>query len=316
MQLSELRLDIRKALSEPPPLLDHVLPGLLAGTVGALIGPGGVGKTMLLTQLACDIAAGAPVGGGLLTQERLAPEGAPVVLLLAEESQIIMRHRLQAAIQSIRRMDRFRDASACDALIARLSDNLRLYPLAGGGRIICVSHGELSKGGVATIASVCEGARMVIVDPLRRFHAGEENDSSHMTAVVGAFEKIARETGAAVLLSHHANRSSVLTGNGELPSASRGSSALTDGVRWQANLSVVTEQTASRYRIAESERQLVVRLDFAKANYIAAPAPSILQKDPASGALSLWRRTSTAARVRSKRAAAAQRDTPMTEGGV
>ena len=45
-------LDIRQALTTPPPPPDHVLPGLLAGTVGMLAGPGGIGKTMLELQLA------------------------------------------------------------------------------------------------------------------------------------------------------------------------------------------------------------------------------------------------------------------------
>jgi predicted ATP-dependent serine protease len=44
-------LGIRAALSANAPTLDFVLPGLTAGSVGTVVGAGGVGKTTLLTQL-------------------------------------------------------------------------------------------------------------------------------------------------------------------------------------------------------------------------------------------------------------------------
>ncbi len=49
----ERRLDIRCILSTSPPPQDHVLPGLLAGTVGMLAGPGCVGMSMFELQVAC-----------------------------------------------------------------------------------------------------------------------------------------------------------------------------------------------------------------------------------------------------------------------
>ncbi|AXF10005.1 DNA helicase [Paraburkholderia graminis] len=288
MNLLDHRLDIRKALSEPPPPLDHVLPGLLAGTVGALIGPGGVGKTMLLMQIACDIAAGKPVGGGILTPHKLSGTGAPVVFLLAEESRDVMQWRLQAALHGIQEMAEFKDAGACDALVERLSRHLLVYPLAGAKRLGLVADGHVVEDALSKVAEMAKSARLLIVDPLRRFHSGEENDSSHMTNVVGAFERIAAQSGAAVLLSHHANRSSVLAGAGEHASASRGSSALTDSIRWQANLSAVTESTAGYLGIAEPHRRNFVRLDIAKANYGSKGfEPLILRRDATTGALAV-----------------------------
>ena len=44
--------DLRSAFVEPPKPLDFVLPGLPVGCVGALVSPGGVGKSMLALQLA------------------------------------------------------------------------------------------------------------------------------------------------------------------------------------------------------------------------------------------------------------------------
>jgi RecA-family ATPase len=167
--------------------------------------------------------------------------------------------------------------------------------------LLCVNGGESVTADFRQMVVACKDARLVIVDPLRRFHSGEENDSSHMTAVVNAFERITRETGAAVILAHHANQSSVLNGVGAQASAARGSSALSAGVRWQANLSAITDQLAVRYRIPESDRHLFVRLDTPKVNYVSTGEPTILRKNPASGALAVWKPALTVARRSSVR---------------
>ena len=44
-------LDIGYMIRNAPPALDHVLPGLLAETVGLVVGPGAVSKTMLALQM-------------------------------------------------------------------------------------------------------------------------------------------------------------------------------------------------------------------------------------------------------------------------
>jgi len=289
MKLDELRLDIRHTLTTPPPALDHVLPGLLTGTVGLLVAPGAAGKTTLLTQLACDIAAGAPVGGGILTSGLLNPAGERVVCFLAEESKAIMHHRLQAALGGTATMPAFQTKNSRHSLAERLASNLCIYPLAGTGQQLrCVDGDGSVTDELKRMLAACDGARLVIIDPLRRFHAGEENDSGHMSSVVSAFEYVARQAGAAVILSHHANRGSVFNGGGDQASAARGSSALTDGARWQANLSGISDRVALHCRIADAERQLHVQLDIAKANYVAAKQPVVLRRNPATGALAVW----------------------------
>jgi RecA-family ATPase len=288
MRLDEFQLDIKHALSQKPPELDHVLPGLLAGTVGVVVAPGATGKTTLLTQLACDISVGLPVGGDIFGACRLNPSGARVAMFLAEESQSIMHHRLQAALEGMQGMEEFRVQSACREVARRLTQNLRLYAMAGAGRIHCVDDVGSTTAEFRLMLEASEGARLVIVDPLRRFHGGEENDSSHMSAVVAAFESIAKKTGAAVVLSHHANRSSVQNGAGGQAGASRGSSALTDGSRWQANLSSLSQHMARIYHVTDAESRHFVQLDIAKANYTSVTEPLVLRRSTSSGVLSVY----------------------------
>lgn len=116
-------------------MLDYVLAGLLAGSVGALVGPGAAGKTMLLMQKACDIAAGAPIGGGILTTNLLNSDGVAVAFFLAEETHGVKHHRLQAAIHAVRAMRQFNSTAAYNALVARFSQNLRVYTPSGALRI-------------------------------------------------------------------------------------------------------------------------------------------------------------------------------------
>lgn len=48
-------INILEAFAAAPPPLDYVLPNMVAGTVGALVSPGGAGKSMLALQLAAQL---------------------------------------------------------------------------------------------------------------------------------------------------------------------------------------------------------------------------------------------------------------------
>ncbi|XEV12946.1 AAA family ATPase [Vibrio alginolyticus] len=52
-------LDLRSAVENEPKPLDFVFPGFKSGAVGALVSPGGTGKTMLALQVAVTVATGA-----------------------------------------------------------------------------------------------------------------------------------------------------------------------------------------------------------------------------------------------------------------
>ena len=83
-------IDILASFTELPPPIDYVLPNMVAGTVGALVSPGGAGKSMLVLQLAAQIA-----GGPDLLDVGELPTG-PVIYLPAEDPPTAIHHRLHA----------------------------------------------------------------------------------------------------------------------------------------------------------------------------------------------------------------------------
>src|SRR5690606_5342122 len=85
-----MALDLMAAFTEPPQLIDYVLPNMVVGTVGSLVSPGGAGKSMLILQLAVQIS-----GGPDLLKVGELPTGA-VVYLPAEDPPVAIHHRLYA----------------------------------------------------------------------------------------------------------------------------------------------------------------------------------------------------------------------------
>jgi len=253
-------LDLAWALSAPLPPLDFVLPGLLPGTFGLLVAPGATGKSQLALDFAASLALGRPVAGGLF------PPSLPgkVVFLAGEESERLLAERVRYLLSL--------DERACPDLYR----NLVLLPMAGESCTLVADDGTTAL--YDELCVLADGARLVIIDPLRRMHGGDENNSTDMTNFVVAMEKLAKATGAAVLGIHHANRASAADVGSQ--HAARGSSALVDGARWQLNLSRMDEKTATQHAISDAERAHYVALDFAKTNYLAPRPRCWLKRGP------------------------------------
>lgn len=102
-------------------------------------------------------------------------------------------------------------------------------------------HGPVATTGyvdrlLLTVAGIPD-LKMIVIDPASRFRGGDENSADDVTRFVEEMERIRQATGATVLVCHHANKASMNESNGMRgQAATRGSSAMTDGVRWQLNL--------------------------------------------------------------------------------
>lgn len=253
-------LDLPWALTTPFPPLEFALPGLLPGALGLLVAPGATGKSILALDIAISQALGRPVAGGLF------PASLPgrVVLLAGEETERMLAERLRTLIQ----LDEIGTPS--------LYDNLVLLPMSGENCALLADG--CPTAAYHELAALSQGARIIVVDPLRRLHDGDENSSNDMTSFVVAMEQLAKSTGAAVLALHQTNRASASDSASQ--NASRGSSALVDGARWQVNLSRMDERTATSFGVSEAERSLYVAVDFAKTNYLAPRPRSWLQRQP------------------------------------
>lgn len=253
-------MDLTWALTAPLPPLDFVLPGLLPGTFGLVVAPGATGKSQLALDVAASLSLGRPVAGGLFR----ATQPGKVVLLAGEESDRLLAER----IRNLLKLDEQGDPS--------LHDNLILLPMAGESCTLLTNGRPTSL--YDELRAISLGARLVIIDPLRRMHDSDENNSADMTRFVVAMEQLAKATGAAVVGLHHANRASAADAASQ--NAARGSSALVDGARWQMNLSRMDEKTADQHMISEAERPQYVALDFAKTNYLPPRTRCWLKRGP------------------------------------
>lgn len=236
------RINIKDAFTQAPEPLDFVLPGMLSGTVGALIAPGGAGKSWFALEASIALAGGPDFLGLGIRQT------GDVLYLSAEDPALAIAHRLHTVSYAVR--DTVDDIAA----------HLEIVSLMG--RAVDLNQKVWSE----SVKKMAKGKRLVILDTLRRFHCADENNGGEMASLLGILEGIAGDTGASILFLHHAGKGSVLNGGGDIQQASRGSSVLTDNVRGgQINMAGMTEAEAKTYGVAD--RGSYVRVVQSKVNF-------------------------------------------------
>lgn len=229
----------RATLGEP----DMVLPGLVKGTVGGLISPGGVGKSFWALGAALSVAS--PAGGALMGFDVMPGR---VVFLSAEDDEYAFGRRLQAY-------------GAVHPKLAKRALGLTYYNCLGRNLDVCDD---------ATLDALCEagqGARLVVLDTLSRFHSLDENVARDMKLLISRLEQVAQLTGAALMYLHHTSKASVTGGQGAAQQAARGSSVLVDNARWAAFLEPMSEAQARAHDLSAADRELYVRWNVSKQNY-------------------------------------------------
>lgn len=259
---------------EPPKrrwLLNDCLP---AGKVGAIIAPGGTGKSQFVIQLGASIASGVALAGGAWT---IGEPGSVLVLASEDDSDELHRrvHKTAKLLVS-EHGQRIRPLVEARLFVKSMVgvDNLMTKALHP-------SHREVSRTGYANrlIALVKQlpDLKLIIVDPASRFRGGEENSAEDITRFVEVLEYVSKQAGAAVIVVHHANKAS-MQGGEQTQAASRGSSAFSDGIRWQMNLSAMTKEEAKAHGIPEDQRQMYLSATVTKNNYAAPAAPVFLRR--------------------------------------
>ena len=80
------------------------------------------------------------------------------------------------------------------------------------------------------------------------------------------------------LQTHHSNKGGQQHGAGGNQSSARGSSALTDGVRWQMNMWKMSKEEAQEMHVPDDVRWKYVALTMAKANNIPMDTVTWLER--------------------------------------
>lgn len=237
-------VDIALCYSTPPKPREYVLPSLLPGTVGSIVSPGGLGKSMLAIELAHCIAGGVDLLG-------LGPlNGGRVTYLSAEDGNDILHDRLHAIGGRLSQEQR---AACADRIVIGDLTNQR--------------SNLLEQQCLKRVEKFATGSRLLFLDTLRTFHDGDENDGRQMSGLISSIRHIAASTGCAIVFLHHTTKAMTVSGQGDMAQASRGSSVLADSIRWQSYLAGMTTNEAEAYGVNDGQRDDFVRFGISKQNY-------------------------------------------------
>ena len=200
--------------SQTPAPLDFLWEGgPLLGSVGALVSPGGVGKSWFALQAAAAIAAGTEDADLL----GIKPTKRGVVHYFSfEDSEAIFWHRLHDLAAHFSPDTR-----------EKIKENLRIhYMMQAQGFDLALEGIEHA------IIPAITGARLVIIDTLNQSHTFDENRNDEMSQLLRRIRHIADASKATILFIHHTNKASAFTGQGDVQQAARGASAIVDNSRW------------------------------------------------------------------------------------
>lgn len=282
------RPSVSTMLTTTPPPLDHVIPGLVAGTVGALVSPGGTGKSFLALQLAMLVAAGVDTLGlmGAWGWQNFKMKTGKVLYLSLEDGALPIATRFHAVRMSYEDRDAIRLSQAqIDALDAGLE-----MVDATGNVVNLLADPEWG----AWFEDQCSSHRLVIIDTLRLSHTGNENDSGEMAELMARLSAWAARGGAAILFLHHTNKDALREGALDSQAAARGSSVLIDNARGAFFLQRMTRDECAKLVahddgqggmfVGEEDRRFFVKFGISKANS-CAPWPDIWMRVRKGGRL-------------------------------
>lgn len=158
-----------------PVLIDDVL---RQGHKMIISAPSKAGKSFALMELAIAIAEGMNWLGSRCTQGR-------VLYINMEIDDASCYHRFQTIYNEGLKMN-----------VGNHPDNITIWGLRGFSR-------PLRALAPTIIEQAGKKYKAIIIDPLYKVMDGDENSNSDVGYMVSQFDKIARETGAAVIYAHH-----------------------------------------------------------------------------------------------------------------
>ncbi|RMH87415.1 MAG: hypothetical protein D6681_15140 [Calditrichaeota bacterium] len=219
----------------PPPPVDFVIGGLPIRRVGLLLGSDGAGKSWLTLQFALSVAAGIPVAGGAIPAPK---QTGSVLVIVGEDDRNNYCNRLLRILDGLPDEQRKLAGVRLNQLEILCLEGERM-PLARVRDSMVVPHFDTVK----KLKKFMKDKRLVVLDPLVMFHDLDENSNSHMDFLGRLFDRMARETGAAILLVHHTGQDAVRNGR-EDHHVGRGGTALACACRAVWVLRALSEKEA------------------------------------------------------------------------
>jgi RecA-family ATPase len=235
-------------------IVDEIIQGFPAGTVGAWIAPGGTGKSFLALELALAVASPLADFAGFKPSKH-----GKVLYLNAEDPHIQIGRRLAWLGEKI-------------SPEAKIEVHENLFIASAVGSLIDFSVKPNFNDADAEMTDIeklidFRDYRLIILDTLTRFHSLNENDNGQMTQLISLLEYATRQTRAAVLFLHHTNKAAIKDGEGSSQNASRGANALISNIRYSAYLVRMTPEEAQNYGIDPDRYGSYLRFGVAKQNY-------------------------------------------------
>jgi RecA-family ATPase len=243
-----------KTLRAPRLPKDFIIPGFKVGTLGALIAPGGTGKSFLALELAMAVASPLADVAGFNPSRP-----GKVLYVNGEDPEDELADRVSWIGERI--------PPEADQMLV---ENLRIVPAMGslldfGKRP--ASEDERISQDLADLIENAKGCRLIIIDTLTRFHRMNENDNGQMSQLLANFEHVMARTGAALLFIHHTNKASAKDGDTDNQAAARGADALMAHCRFAAYMVKMTEDEAGKYDMDPANRGFYLRFGVSKQNY-------------------------------------------------
>lgn len=230
---------------------------LIRGDVSVAASAGGVGKSVVILTAACHWAIGRDFG-----PYKLKAAGHPLRVMIynAEDDRQEQTRRVLAICHQYNF-----DYEAVRKNLAIMDDSDGELQLAGG-----TINGPVENAPSVNYmieAAKHEAVDVLVIEPLVNLHTCKETDNGQMRFVMSLLRRIAREANVAVLTAHHTSK-----GGGDAKGNSddiRGAGSIVNSARVAVLLSALTDTDLQDFGIPKEDRYGFVRLDDAKANYMA-----------------------------------------------
>lgn len=276
--------DLKRFRDTLPPPPDWVVEGLEPGDVGIVSAPGGTGKSMLCLSIGLAVASGQPLFG----QWKVGSPG-DVVYIFEEDSATTLHRRMHALAQLTNPTDD--ELGRLHAICVRSRPPKLL--LQGPQGLAQRQKDEV--GALLALLDSLRNPRLLILDPLVKFHTLDENSNNEMNQFMEMMGQIAERAGVAVILVHHtAKGKSNGNTDGEAQEAARGASAIINEARWQASLRGIDPKTAKKWGLDEEQARRYLWLTLPKRNNVGRLDDILLERGPGGVLMGVGQQTVSA----------------------